>query len=136
MTTKQVRYWLPPVIYTGLIILASSLPQGVVKEYSFELSDKLLHTMHYMVYGLTLIWAFLGSRSVSEGFKKAYLQAIGVGILVGMLDEFYQSFMPSRFSSGYDVLADSVGILLAGLTFYYLMKIPVFERIRRHAKTA
>ena len=131
-----MKYWLPPVIYTILIVMASSLPQQVVKEYSFNLSDKLLHTAHYMIYGTTLIWAFLGSRTLSDGFKQAYLRAIGVGILVGILDEFYQSFMPTRFSSAWDALADTTGVLLAGVVFYYLMKIPVLERMRRNAESA
>ncbi len=131
--SRQVKFWLPPVVYTFIIVFASSLPQRIVVEYTFKLSDKLLHTGHYMFYGITLIWAFLGPRELAGAFKKAYLKAIGVGVLVGILDEFYQSFIPSRTSSGWDALADTVGIIMAGVVFYYVMKIPKLEKIRRHA---
>ena len=131
--SRYIKFWLPPVIYTLVIVLASSLPQRIVVEYTFKLSDKLLHTGHYMLYGFTLIWAFLGPRELPGAFKRAYLKAIGVGALVGILDEFYQSFIPSRTSSGWDALADTVGIVIAGVVFYCLMKIPKLEKIRRHA---
>ncbi|MCF7797112.1 MAG: VanZ family protein [Lentisphaeria bacterium] len=127
-------FWLPPFLYTLLIIFASTLPNRVVSEYTFELSDKILHSVHFMLYGITLIWGFLGTQALEEGFKNAYLKAIGVGMVVACLDEFYQSFIPSRTSSVWDILADSVGILLAGITFYYLMKIPVVKRIRRYVE--
>lgn len=128
------KFWLPPVLYTLLIMFASTLPNRVVSEYSFQLSDKILHSIHFMVYGMTLIWGFLGTRPFPEGFKSAYLKAIGVGVVVACLDEIYQSFIPSRTSSVWDTLADSVGILLAGITFYYLMKIPAIKRIRRYVE--
>lgn len=134
-TTSSMKYWLPPVIYTGLIIFSSSLPGSIVVEYTFNISDKILHTVHFMFYGLTLMWAFSGSEPINTAFKKAYLKTVGIGIIVGFLDEFYQSFIPTRTASGWDVLADSVGILVAGIVFYYLVKIPALKRIRRYVKT-
>lgn len=135
MRATPLKFWLPPVIYTGLIIFASSLSGRVVTDYTFNASDKVLHTLHFLCYGLTLMWAFTNTQPLKSVFRKAYLKTILVGILVGCLDEFYQYFMPTRTSSGWDVLADSTGIILAGILFYFATKIPVVERVRSNAKT-
>jgi len=135
MRMVPMKFWLPPVIYTGLIIFASSLPGGVVSEYSLNVSDKLLHTLHFLFYGLTLMWAFTNTQPIHSVFRNAYLKTILVGISVGCLDAFYQSFMPTRTSSGWDILADSTGIILAGVTFYLATKLSVVERVRSDVKT-
>jgi VanZ family protein len=40
---------------------------------------------------------------------------IPLGILFGGLDEYLQSFISGRFSSGWDVLADTIGIIIGSL---------------------
>ena len=47
----------------------------------------------------------------------AALLALSFGILVGTGDEYFQSFVPGRQSSPFDLLADTVGLILAQLVY-------------------
>jgi VanZ family protein len=42
------------------------------------------------------------------------------GFIIGMSDEFYQSFVPGRQSSIFDFMADALGVLIG--TMIYLRK--------------
>jgi len=65
--------------------------------------------------------------------KSSYRLAVSIGALSAISDEFYQSFIPSRYSTLDDVVADVFGVLLSVITFSLLMKIPFLERIRKNA---
>jgi len=43
------------------------------------------------------------------------LAVIPVGIIFGIMDEYLQSFISGRFSSGWDVLADTIGVIIGSL---------------------
>jgi len=49
----------------------------------------------------------------------AAMAALGIGVLIGASDEFYQSFVPGRDSSVYDLLADTVGCAAAQFAFVW-----------------
>ncbi|OPY19806.1 MAG: VanZ like family protein [Methanomethylovorans sp. PtaU1.Bin093] len=66
----------------------------------------------YFGFGVLLHLTFRNSKHV---FLRRYaaILAILVGIFYGITDEFHQSFVPRRSSSEWDVLADSVGVVVA-----------------------
>ena len=49
------------------------------------------------------------------------LVLIPTGILFGMLDEYLQSFISGRYSSGLDVLSDTLGFAI-GLILVYVIQ--------------
>ena len=73
--------------------------------------DKGLHIIAYFGLGLTYQNAF------TNGFELATPLRIGLAwlatIAYGISDEWHQSFVPGRFPESADVLADSLGGLLA-----------------------
>jgi VanZ family protein len=76
--------------------------------------DKLLHMLVYTALGL----AFLFALSPSWRHRRPFLAAVSVVLfclLFGITDEFHQSFIPGRFPSGGDVVADTLGGVLAVL---------------------
>ena len=107
-------YWVPVIMYAGTIFILSSLPHP--EEFApslFKLvSDKVLHMIEYGILGILCYRAF---RHAAGPIGEQY--AIGFAILAaslyGVSDEVHQAFVPSRTSSGWDVLADSVGAVLA-----------------------
>lgn len=73
--------------------------------------DKLLHAVAYGVLAATVLFA----APVWLKRKSLVLTAIVAVIfcfLYGMSDEFHQSFIPGRFVSGWDVVADVFGALV------------------------
>lgn len=76
---------------------------------------------HVTEYAILAILAFRTLRvsRVSHRSAYRYLLPAGLVILIASVDEFNQSFEPSRTSSPYDVLLDIAGGMI-GLTLVWL----------------
>lgn len=89
--------------------------------------DKLIHACEYGL-GATLVFrAWIYFSKASEKPRSLLRVALGTLLLCaffGVFDELYQSTVPGRDSSGFDVLADIVGASFAciGSAVYYSNK--------------
>lgn len=109
------------ILYAALIFYLSSRPgtQGIISGW-YVIADKLDHVLEYAILGVLLFLSFhvtsLDYRLVPRQFvstrDKEMFSAFILGTLYGISDEIHQSYVPDRVASGYDVLADTVGILL------------------------
>lgn len=86
----------------------------------FPSLDKILHIVYYIPGGY---FCFLFLRSY--GINSVPLTFI-MTCSIGILDEFIQSFFPSRESSFYDILADFLGILIGIIFARWRSKISGF----------
>lgn len=73
--------------------------------------DKVMHLVAYAVLGLLL------AKGWPPRSGRDYLSIAIAASGYGLLDEFHQSFVPGRFASIYDWIADSAGVFL-GLWWY------------------
>ena len=128
----QLKYYGPAVAYVLLILFLSSLNQTTVGNYSWGIGDFYLHSVEYNLFGIALIWAFYRNKPRSE-LKTSYRLAVSVGALFAILDEIYQAFVPTRYSTIEDVVADVFGLILSIITFSVLMRIPFLEQFRKNA---
>lgn len=128
----RVKYYSPAVLYVILIFALSSLNQRIVSNYSWGLEDFILHFIEYHFYGVTLIWAVLRDKPWHE-LRSSYRLAASIGAVSAIGDEIYQSFVPSRYSTIEDVVADIFGVILSIITFSLLMRIPLLQRLRQNA---
>lgn len=128
----RFKYYSPAVMYVILIITLSSLNQRIVSTYSWGIQDFVLHFIEYNIYGVTLIWAVLRDKPWRE-LRSSFRLAASMGAVSAIGDEFYQSFVPSRYSTMEDVVADIFGVILSIITFSLLMKIPFLQRLRQNA---
>ena len=78
--------------------------------------DKIFHLIEYLIFGLLL------SRAIKNSFLG--LNRINLCIIVtlvainyGMSDEFHQLFVVGKQASGWDILVDGIGGLIAGLIY-------------------
>jgi len=97
------------------VIALSIIPAGSTPD--LEISDKLAHLVAYAALALAGGIAFSGYRSVF--ILVAGLLLLGIGL------ELVQAFVPGRSSSGYDGLANAIGIALgsaAALSINMIMK--------------
>jgi VanZ family protein len=113
--TLFMSYWLPVLLYVTVIIVVSAQPH-LTPPFRFHNSDKIWHVLEYFGLGVLLARAFRASfRGPSP--LHASLLALCLGIAVGTGDELFQSTVPGRQSSGFDLLADTVGVALAQLAY-------------------
>ena len=115
--SRFARYWLPVVLYVGLIFAASSIPGRDVPVF-FPYMDKLEHLAEYSLFGLLVGRAFRFTVGGRRGRFWSFA-TVGFGALVGALDELYQKITPGRQSDVRDWAVDFTAVALAvALTQY------------------
>ncbi|MDI6738335.1 MAG: VanZ family protein [Nanoarchaeota archaeon] len=114
-----IFYWLPVIMYAGIIFYLSSLAQPLpAGGLEFDKKDLLLHAMEYFVLSALFLRAFLYSC-----VKRPYLYSVVLSVLYGISDEVHQLFVIGRVFSGYDMLANGVGSCLILLFLLHEKKI-------------
>ena len=145
-TTRRLRnilwYWVPAVAWMTVVLLASSdafsakhtgevlravLARilGQVDAATFGLVHFLVRkSAHFTEYAiLSALW-FRALRVHLTSLWRVRWALIGliVSLLVAILDEVHQSFVPSRTSDARDVLLDFCGALFAQILIWYALR--------------
>jgi VanZ family protein len=122
-TMLRIGYWLPALLYAGLIFSLSALPhpEKLIPTIFEVLGDKTLHAIEYGVLGVLCYRGFRYAAG-DRGRRHALGLAILAASLYGLTDEIHQAFVPNRISSGWDVLADFVGAALASAGWHWNTK--------------
>ena len=90
-------------------------------------------TAHFTAYGALSIFAYFSWRATLPSRVRWRFQWSGLALLTVLitasLDEFHQSFVPSRTASPHDVLLDMMGALffqtlIASFTSFGMKKFP------------
>lgn len=94
-------------------------------------SDKVAHMVEYSVLGF--LWARAARATWSTWTWRAVLISTSVFTgIYGACDEVHQFYVPGRFSSVYDALADICGGTLGGISYlswlWTMGKNPAFSR--------
>ena len=99
--------------YAVLILIVSSTPSSDLPKIWLLQYDKAIHFFEYFIFGILAI------KSMKFVTKRIVFALIPFGILFGMLDEYLQSFISGRYSSGLDVLSHTLGFAV-GLILVYI----------------
>lgn len=105
---KILKYWLPPVIWAGVIFTFSSFP--TVQTSEFYLGDFFIKkSAHIIEYGIlaTLIYRALNTLKIAH--KKIMFYSVVAAMIYGMTDEIHQMFTPGRGPTIRDVIIDTIG---------------------------
>ncbi|RKU39431.1 hypothetical protein C6496_01505 [Candidatus Poribacteria bacterium] len=118
-----LKYWVPPVLYMVLIFAISSMEQPPLPMPEFEwlTIDKLYHFIEYAILGGLLTRAFVKAKPTVVPSHLVWFMAALLSILYGASDEWHQSFVPGRFATLADWVADVVGSIAGvfGVYLYY-----------------
>ena len=89
------------------MIIGSSLEgTSIPKSYIFTL-DKLIHIVEYFTFGVLLYFSIDGITNHS------IILSLILGIFYSFIDELFQSTVYARDASGFDVIADIIGLILS-----------------------
>lgn len=114
---QMLRYWLPAVLYAGVIFFlsAQSHPEDQLPSFLFkEVSDKVLHAVEYGILSFLCYRAFRWAAGPAVA-RQAVVLAILTASVYGLTDEVHQAFVPLREASWQDWLADTIGATLAAV---------------------
>lgn len=107
MKVKDYRKLL--IIYGILILSVSSIPGNSIPRFVFLSWDKLIHVIEYFILG------FLSVSGINYKTNNQIIIICIACICFAIVDEIWQSFIPGRFSSGLDVIADGIGIIIGSI---------------------
>ena len=122
-----VRYWLPVIAYIGIIFAFSSI-HGSSLPGLFPNMDKLEHILEYSLFGLL---AGRAIRFTLGGAGRRLLAAgatMGMGAVVALLDELYQSRVPGRSADVLDWIVDVAAVGIAVLATQLVHTRPMRRR--------
>lgn len=93
------------MVWTAITFVVSHQPVVVIP---FGAPDYVAHALNYAVLGVLLIWARAGGTWPAMTTSLMAF-AVVLAVLLGIADEFHQSFIPGRQATVQDVMADAVG---------------------------
>mgnify|MGYP001606221535 CR=1 FL=1 len=112
---KLLKFWLPVVVWMGVIFIFSSIPNLKTDLKEDFLLRKIAHMLEFA------ILTFLFFRALSKenlNIKKIIIYSIIFALFYALTDEYHQTFIQGRQGALRDVGIDSIGILIAGLLCY------------------
>jgi VanZ family protein len=106
-------------VWTAITFVVSNQPKVVIP---FGAPDYVAHAINYAVLGVLLIWGLAGGEWPAMTMR-LMVSAVVLAVLLGIFDEFHQSFIPGRDSSLRDVLADAVGATIGACVTAVLLAL-------------
>jgi len=108
-----LRYWLPAIVYVGLIFVLSSI-RGSDLPGGFPNLDKFAHLLEYSLLGL-LLGRAIRFTLAGRGRNAAVISTVLLGAVIGLADELYQRHVPGRSSDVRDWIVDVAAVAAAVL---------------------
>ncbi|MGZ4868364.1 MAG: VanZ family protein, partial [Candidatus Angelobacter sp.] len=130
---RKLRAWIPTLLWLCILTLFSSdifsaehtgsILMKVLQALFGSISDERFQQIHFLIrkaahfcsYGFLGALAFFSWRATLPArprwTSRWSILALLLAVTAGGLDEFHQSFLPSRTSSLRDVLLDTIGVI-------------------------
>lgn len=112
------RFLLPAIAWFILITFLLTIPGNNLPSEDWLDKiwfDKWVHIGLFAVLSFLLCWWWYKSQRSFASRRNAFLYAIIVCIIYGIIMEFVQKYwIPNRSFDVYDILADSLGSILGG----------------------
>ena len=126
MILKFIKFWLPVILWAGMIFYFSSIPDlrsGLPDIFDIVLR-KIAHAGEFGILAILLWRAILSPKQKPDKQPPTNVIAIVtiIVILFAVSDEIHQGFVSGRVASATDVLIDSIGAIL-GLAIWQRIKV-------------
>jgi VanZ family protein len=110
----KIVFWLPALLWAGLILFLSTIPRIVPAEESVE--HKIGHITVFAILGGTVMWALHRGHALHA--SKALVIATLLTAAYGASDEWHQRYVPGRSCEFSDVVIDTTAGVIAVLAYY------------------
>lgn len=112
--TGCISRYLPPLVVYGIIYYLSSRPAASLPDIA---PDIVAHFIEYTIFGFFFVRMVLFDSGIAV---KRILAAFPAAVLLAVLDEVHQYYVPTRHFEFKDILVDAIGIL-AGTALYIIL---------------
>ncbi len=116
LVKKIVVYWLPPLVWMGLIYFLSSFHKLQASSVSWQ-DFVIRKTAHFLEFAILFVLYNRGlAKSTQLPIKKRLFLTLALAIGYAMTDEFHQTMVSGRTGRFFDIGVDSLGAV-GGLLF-------------------
>ena len=115
-----LRY-IPLITVMGIIFFLSNQPGDSLDLPDLPDLDKALHSIAYGVLALSALFAIPEQKYQANPYWISGL-VVMFCLLYGISDEFHQTFVPGRFSSVLDLVADTIGAVVVVFVWFRIKK--------------
>ena len=117
------NWWLDNSLFVAIslslgIIFLSLLNMGVIPSTGVKVSDKVLHSLAYMV----LMWSWLLYFRDNNSLKNRFFLIISLTVFGIILEVLQGGSLVNRTPDWKDVIANVLGLILGMLTFGFLYR--------------
>jgi VanZ family protein len=118
MLFRQPWYrFVPMLSVMGIIFFLSHQPGDTVVLPDLPNIDKLLHSLVYGTLAAVTLYA-IPEKTIRRYPWRSSVSVVLFCLLYGCSDEWHQSFIPGRSSSGWDIAADTLGAVV--IVFFWV----------------
>ena len=106
-----LRYHFPLILYAGLVIGLSSIPDLQGPRLRIIALDKIAHFVEYALFAV-LAWRSFSHLSARLSVNASVLLSMLFLVVFALTDEYFQSFIPGRHADLADLAVDILGSFL------------------------
>ncbi len=125
-----MKFYIPAIIWGAIILILCVTPGSSIPTFDWAdlfSVDKLAHAFFYFVLVLLIIWG-----DYKNGKKSRLFSVTCLCILYGISIEFVQKyFCVDRYFEVLDMIANSIGALVAFSIIYFKIGTKYFNSIKR-----
>jgi VanZ family protein len=119
------------LLWAAVIIVLCVLPGDELPSIDFwelNIEDKLAHTAVFGVLGFLMVWGEQHRKATARLSKVSLLSIVFFACALGVLTELVQGlYIPTRYASFSDVLADALGAMLGTILAPWVLRITGFN---------
>ncbi len=111
------------IIWIVVMFTVSSIPDlQLVPKWHLTWKDKIAHIAEYAIFALLFLLMLKQENRIANR-KRRLLTILCFGLLLSVVDELHQLFIPGRSTDLLDIVADFSGILIMAF---------IFDKIQNH----
>jgi len=121
-----IKWQLPALLWAVILLGLTWYPHVEIPDIGLDYKDKIAHIICFGL--LALLFCRAVSRFEINRLPKAIKTTLIYCSLFAIIDEWGQSFIPGRFSTFSDGLANLIGVVLA-IPFFQLILFPLQQKL-------
>ena len=99
------------------MLTVSSIPDlRIIPQWHLTWKDKISHFVEYAIFALLFLLMLKQENRITNS-KKTFFTVSFFGLLLAIIDELHQLFIPGRSTDVLDIVADSFGIVIVSIIF-------------------
>ena len=112
-------YWVPTVLWMGVIFFLSALPESATPGRGI-LPDKVCHAGEYFILAFLILFAL--QRTTQARFSASFWITLAWVAVYGLSDEIHQLYVPTRQFEVGDLIADVCGVMVLFFILWVLQR--------------